>query len=170
MNYLQNNMNQQHQQTIQQKAAQLELDKIEKSDKRKDMILCAIMCFILLIISFLMKSWGGIILFSLTAIGSIIGVYEINNRKKYLTNIVQGKRIIQVCPNCKSPNIKRRMVKTGSKTTYNTTYISKNVNPFMPFTHTNVNKGDSNSTYNYGNKCHCQCCGYVFDKPETLTE
>ena len=110
--------------------------------------------------------------FPLTILLVIIGLYQLivksskDNRKNQLEQISAGKKIINVCPKCKSDNIVMDMVQKGSFTMHGTSRIADNINPLHPFTHTNIHRGNDYSSAIYGNQCYCRDCGNVFDRPE----
>ena len=98
----------------------------------------------------------------------IYALYVRNKRLSELKKISDGAVAISVCPQCKSQNIEMGLVNTGSTTYMGRTTISDNINPLTPFTHTNINHGNSITTNNYKNKCHCLNCGNVFNKPQIV--
>lgn len=125
-----------------------------------------ILLFVTAIISFVIEAYlFGMIM----TISFILHVMMHTNRiakQDRLEHLAAGKKIVNVCPMCKSTNIKMKVVRTGSRTKHNVSRVSKNVNPLHPFTHTNVKRGNDYSSVSYGNQCHCKNCGHIFAYPE----
>lgn len=117
---------------------------------------------------------GGIYFRALIVAGLGIGiiVYEIvkwidrSERIKKLEKLASGKRIIHVCPECKSPKIQMNIVQTNSVTVHGTTRVADNVNPLHPFTHTNIRQGNEYTASAYGNMMVCLNCGCTFTEPD----
>ena len=77
---------------------------------------------------------------------------------------------ILICPVCQSPRIKNRFVKGSQTRGHSRTYVSKNINPFKPFTYRNYDTGPVTTTMNYKTIYVCETCGAVFDTPEQFKE
>lgn len=147
--------------------AKNELEKLKKtnSDPTFGYIASGLVVFSS-IVSFLNGDIGlgiSLIILSLIALFSSLGYKA---RRNELQQIAAGKKILNVCPRCKSDNITMQMVQTGSFTMHDKSRVSKNINPLRPFTHTNIKMGNDYSKSIYGNQCHCLNCGYVFSRPE----
>lgn len=91
---------------------------------------------------------------------------QVKRHREQLEHLAKGEKIVNVCPKCKSENIQMSMVQSGNVTTHGISRVSKNINPFHPFTHTNVKKGTDYSFATYDNQCQCLNCGRVFYRPE----
>lgn len=158
---------QQQPMNLQAQLAEQELHDIQSNrlSERTDLWIFSIL-IIGTILSFCLGAvFLGIILLLVTLIQGSVAGNKIN-RKKELTELAAGKKIVNVCPKCKSENITMQMVQKSTFVMHDKTRVSDNINPFHPFTHTNVKKGNDYSTPIYGNQCHCLNCGHVFAKPE----
>lgn len=154
--------------SIQQQAAEEELKKIDPLDLK--------IYFFLMLFGFFGMIYGifsksehslyieiiSIILFVLFA-GEYIKLKE---TKTSMESILDNKKRVQICPNCKSTNIKQRFVKDSYVRGHSRTYKSKNINPFKPFTYTNYDTKPVKSSINYKTTYYCQNCGSVFDTPQ----
>lgn len=155
---------------LQVELAKKEIKRIDADGGSKFYYIAAIICGIAAIFSL---TTGSLIqrlcLFSFLMLGCIYLLVQgvnVKKRKQELSELSQGKKIINVCPKCKSQNIEMNMVQTGSITTHGISRVSNNINPLHPLTHTNVKMGDDFNKIKYENQCHCLNCGYVFAKPE----
>ena len=111
-----------------------------------------------------------------TTIGFVIGfiimtvsvaiLINAKDKKENLKRIANSDKLICLCPSCKSSNIQMNLVQTGSTSVHGKSFVSQNINPLKPFTHTNIRQGNTYTAAAYSNKCICLNCGYVFDKPE----
>lgn len=153
---------------IQQTAAQNELDKLRKENPIRKMIICGVASVIFALGLLIAGIFIGFLFFAVVAVISFVQMGRYKSRMTELENIANGKQLIRLCPKCKSPNIQMSMVETGTITQQGTTTVGQNINPFKPFTHTNIKAGNTTTKNQFGNKCHCLDCGYVFDKPETM--
>ena len=155
----------QPQETASQIAAKKELKK-----KGSEGFMVPILCiFFGLIFLPLAKETHALAFMGLMFIG--FGVYLLwkrHRRLKELKLISEGKTQVKICPKCKSPNIEMNVVQASSYTLNQKTTVSKNINPLKPFTHTNINTGNSTTINNYANQCHCLSCGNIFGKPEII--
>lgn len=157
---------------LQVELAKKEIKKIDSDGGSKFYYIAASICGIAAIFSL---TTGSLIqrlcLFSFLLLGFIYLLVQgvnVKKRKQELNELSQGKKIINVCPRCKSQNIEMNMVQTGSTTTHGVSRVSNNINPLHPLTHTNVRIGNDSSKITYGNQCICKDCGNVFEKSETL--
>lgn len=89
-------------------------------------------------------------------------------RIEYLQNVSDGKREILICPYCKGTNVKFDAVQSGTYTSGQTARISDNINPFRPFTHTNVKTSGTRSDIIYKTLYICGDCGKTFNNPNKL--
>ncbi len=89
-----------------------------------------------------------------------------DQHKKQLQHIASGRKIVNVCPKCKSPDVEMDMVQSGGFTSHGTSRMGKNINPLHPLTHTNIRRGMDYTSFSYRNQCHCKNCGHVFSRPE----
>ena len=149
--------------SVSQVAAQNELKKKQYEGKLLP-ILCIELGIIFCALGFIDIS--AIILGGFLVVVGVLGLYEGRKRIAFLEKISSGKSVVAVCPYCKSTNISMSIVHSGTYSSQDTTFVSRNVNPFRPFTHTNIDVGDRYTSNNYKGKCQCKSCGYVFDKPE----
>lgn len=152
---------------MQTQLARQELDVINKN-KESDLkvTILSILLLIIVVLAFWAKAFGAGLFFLVVLIGYVLASSYKKKRRKELTPLANGKKIVNVCPKCKSDNIEMAMVQTGAVTSHGTTRVSDNINPLHPFTHTNVSQGTNFTSNSFGNQCHCKNCGYVFAKPE----
>jgi ribosomal protein L37AE/L43A len=153
---------------IQVQLAKAELQNDEKTDETPAQVF-SVVCFLGIIAVIIFKpSWSiiAIPILLFFGVGFAHSARITKAHKEELKQIASGKKIVNVCPKCKSPDIEMSMVQTGGFTSHGTTRIADNINPLHPLTHTNVKKGNDYTSYSYGNQCHCRNCGYVFAKPE----
>lgn len=151
---------------LQARFAQEELNTNKKLDGKENNHIAIIMLVFGIILFFIPGcQLFAVIVFIVALLYKLISIDQVN-RKKELENIASGKKIVNVCPKCKSENITMQMVQKSTFVMHDKTRVSDNINPFHPFTHTNVKKGNDYSTPIYGNQCHCLNCGHVFAKPE----
>jgi len=154
------------QRTPEQAGASIELAQI-KRDKTKELCYAGIIGGIIFIIA-------GIVFFKLIGIiagivllvSSIVKLIDTNGRIEELNKIASGRKIVSVCPMCKSTNIQIGLVETGSTAHHGVTTVGQNINPLRPFTHTNIRQGDTYTSSSYGSKGVCLNCGCTFDEPE----
>ena len=131
---------------------------------------------ILLVVGFLGLFYGictknklsGIIVFISVIIIVIFGEYYFNSKNKMerMKSILDDKQRKAICPYCKSPFIKQRFVKASSTRGKSRTRVSKNINPFHPYSYRNYDTKPVNTSHNYKTTYYCQTCGSVFDDPE----
>lgn len=121
---------------------------------------------------------GIVSLFLASVIGGLffigLGIYVYirckndKQRIKDLEKMERGAKRILICPYCKSTDITVNMVQERTVQGKGKIYVSDNVNPLKPFTHTNIKSAPVVSTNMYGNKYQCQSCGRVFDKVDEI--
>lgn len=151
--------------------AKKELHKIDADGGSTAYYILAGICALAFVVSFSMsglEAWGVFFCSIGGFIFCLVEANKIKNRVSELKELSSGKKIVNICPRCKSQNIQMQMVQTGSTTTHGVSRVSNNINPLHPFTHTNVRKGNDYSNITYGNQCHCLDCGFVFSKPDVL--
>lgn len=164
----------QPQKTMQQIGAEAELKKLESKPWKLIYILTSIGGIIIITLSILPALMyadseiimvGMIIGIALLVYGifQFINVYE---RIKQLKPLANGRRLVNVCPKCKSPRIQMHLVQTNSVTAHGTTRVANNVNPLHPFTHTNIKQGNDYTSARYGNMMICLNCGCTFTEPD----
>ena len=152
---------------MQTQLARQELDVINKNkESNLKVTILSILMIALIALAFWAKAYGGGLFFCIILIGYWIGTSNKKKRAAELTPLANGKKIVNVCPKCKSDNIEMSMVQTGGVTSHGTTRVSDNINPLHPFTHTNVSQGMDFTSNSFGNQCHCKNCGHVFAQPE----
>lgn len=157
-----------NQNTVQMQAAEKEYKKFVREDSSFTRIVGMVVFFSLTIVFLFSKHFGTAFICFLFAC-FIYGVHKVKkDRKNQLKNLSEGKKMINLCPKCKSPNIEMSMVNTGNINAPGKATVSNNINPLKPFTHTNINQNPGFSVNTYGNKCHCKDCGNIFDKPEVF--
>ena len=156
--------------SIQQQAAKQELNNIKTSDIVISFILMiAGICGI--IYGFVSKSANALLYFIISILVVIIfGSDYLNklNTKKRMEQLLDNKKRAYICPNCKSPNIKQKFVKGSTVRGKSRTRVSKNINPFHPFTYRNYDTNPIKTNYNYNTIYTCQNCGAVFDRPQVF--
>jgi len=154
------------QRTPEQAGAELELAQI-KQDSTVELCYIGIIGGIIFIIgSIVGNSLYGVIFGIVILIISISKLSQTKSRIVDLKKIASGRKIVSVCPMCKSPNIQIGLVETGSTATHGVSTVGQNINPLRPFTHTNVRQGNTYTTNSYGSKGVCLNCGCSFDEPE----
>ena len=152
---------------LQTRLAQEELDTLnKKSDSKNKSNAIMIILILLAVGSFCAGAIFSGLFFVIVLLVYAAKVGTQMQRKEELEHLASGKKIVNVCPKCKSENITMQMVQKSTFVMHDKTRVSDNINPLHPFTHTNVKKGNDYSTPIYGNQCHCLNCGHVFAKPE----
>lgn len=109
---------------------------------------------------------GPIIIGIIVVIVGVISFSNTNERINELKPLANGRRLVNVCPKCKSPRIQMHLVQTNSVTAHGTTRVANNVNPLHPFTHTNIKQGNDYTSARYGNMMICLNCGCTFTDPD----
>lgn len=154
------------QKTPEQTGAELELAQIKK-DSTKELCYMGLVGGSIFVIYGLAKfNIIGIVLGMFFVILSIVKLIETKNRIEQLKNIASGRKMVSVCPMCKSPNIQIGLVETGSTAVHGVSTVGQNINPLRPFTHTNIHQGNTYTSNSYGSKGVCLNCGCSFDEPE----
>ena len=155
--------------SIQKQAAQQELDKIKPSNFIIGIAMIIIGFIMLLYCIFTKGSSFFAMLFSIFTI-CISSSYCIGAKtvKDNMESILDDKKRAYICPNCKSPNIKQRFVKSSTVRGKSRTRVSKNINPGRPFTYRNYDREPSTTTNHYKTTYYCQVCGAVFDRPQVF--
>lgn len=89
-------------------------------------------------------------------------------RSKELEKMISGQNQEQLCPFCKSTNIRSERLAAGSFQVQGKTTVGNNINPLKPFTHTNIKHGNTYSENVYRTEYTCNNCGKRFAKPKTI--
>lgn len=89
-------------------------------------------------------------------------------RSKELEKLIDGQMQVQLCPFCKSSDLRSERLAAGSFQYQGKTTIGKNINPLRPFTHTNIRHGNIYNDNIYRTEYVCNCCGKRFTNPQTV--
>lgn len=89
-------------------------------------------------------------------------------RSKELEKMINGQRQEQLCPFCKSTDIRSERLAAGSFQVQGKTTVGKNINPLKPFTHTNIRHGNTYNENIYRTEYVCNSCGKRFTNPQTI--
>lgn len=87
-----------------------------------------------------------------------------------LYSLLDGIKRTYICPYCKSTAIKTKFVRSSYTRGHAHSEVSENINPFKPFTYTNIDSKPVTTKMDYKNTYTCNSCGRVFDRPQVFEE
>ena len=152
---------------IRKKAASTEKKEL-KQQNRYGNVISGWICIVLAIVCFLTGIWFGGIFFGLVGAYTLIAISNNKRRIRDLEKLEEGQRKIIICPFCKSTNVSSNLVQAGARQDPTKYRVAKNINPFHPFTHTNIHASGVNTRYSYDNVYQCNDCGKVFNRAEEM--
>ena len=120
----------------QTRLAREELQNDELDGDINSLYILAVMFSIMGIVCLIFTAYAGLFMWGLllTPLAFLLSVYfclQGDRKKSYKNNlelIAEGRKIINVCPKCKSSNIVMSMVQSEGYTTHDITKVSKNLN------------------------------------------
>ncbi|MBE5861298.1 MAG: hypothetical protein E7295_00430 [Lachnospiraceae bacterium] len=152
-----------YQEHVRKKALKMEKDQIKQANSRGNLF-CGWVALAIGLVSLIIGYWLGALFFGGLGILVLGGAQRNKKRLADLEKLENGYRQVLVCPYCKSTNISSNFVQSGVRQDGQTIRVAKNMNPFHPFTHTNIHTSATDTKLSYGNKYQCIDCGRVFDK------
>ena len=129
--------------------------------------LAGIILAVVSIIEFASGELGRFILFIVIGFAMYALSTKAYERSKELEKLISGQKPEQLCPFCKSTNLSSERLNAGSFQMQGKTTVGHNINPFRPFTHTDIRHGNTYSENIYRTEYVCNNCGKRFTNPQT---